>query len=109
MDCRDGCSSSNIVLQPLAKQANWSSRNSVRLRVVIYDVLRIPVLDARPSKHASENSGSDGIYARFWIISLADDLAPSWSGRKSEFMKMSIGTGFSEHFAGRCVATRDEG
>ena len=35
--CRDGYSSSNIVLRPAAKQAKWSGRKFVRTDVVIRD------------------------------------------------------------------------
>ena len=64
MACRDGYSRSNIILQPAANQAKWSSRKSVRFGVGIRDFLGIPGtdFDELPSKHAGEYGGSNGLY-----------------------------------------------
>ena len=64
MAFRDGYSSSNIIFRPPAKQAEWSSRNFVRTEVVNHDFLKIlhTEWDQRPSEHASDYGGSNGLY-----------------------------------------------
>ena len=42
---RDGCSSDNIILQPAANQAKWSSRRFMRGGVVIRDFLGLQHTD----------------------------------------------------------------
>ena len=92
MACRDGYSSSNIIFQPAAKHAKWSSRKLMRGEVVIRDFLKIRCteLDERPPEHASDYGGSNGLYWKFWICSLVNDLARPTSGCKVRFWETVI-------------------
>ena len=84
LPCRDGWFSRNTSLQPAGDQATWSSRNLYAPRW-LSRFSPDPSRDERPSEHACDYDGSNGLYQKFWIISLANDIAGPRSGCKARF------------------------